>query len=391
MQRCSSTLIAAATALLAYNAHAESAITLYGTVDGGFQFLSKDRFGKRQTVFQDSPAASNRFGARGEYAVIEDMQLTFNVEGRYFLNGNGPGAQYASNSNVVSRLFDRGANIGLNTKIGQFRLGLINNPVTGAHVAGDIRPAINSGGGVFAWYRNRQINSTCQDGYCDFTFLQRALSYKSPALAGLTASGFYVSGSGNRDANTTGSDNNGGYGLALNFTAAPFSGNLGVQQMMDQSGVKIGQVALLNAGYTSGPWAMRAGTTQFKQFAGGVLYRLSSTTNVAAPATTPTRDQTNRQDNVGVSFKPNEATTLYAAAYRYTRKGDAAQKIDLVSLGLDYALGKRATSYVIVSGVKNGSAANQSAGFYALTTAAGASNTAISIGVRANFDIGFKL
>jgi len=42
------------------------------------------------------------------------------------------------------------------------------------------------------------------------------------------------------------------------------------------------------------------------------------------------------------------------------------------------------------SSAKNGSAANQSAGFYAATTPAGASNHALTIGLRAAFDVNLQ-
>jgi hypothetical protein len=146
------------------------------TLDAGFQSLSKDRFGAGQTTFLDSPATRNRFGLRGEVDLAPELQATVQLEGRCFLNGNGPPAQYAASSNVVSLLFDRNANIGLNGPYDEFRFSFINNPVVGAQVAGGIRPAPNSGSGIFAWFRNRAIDSSCVDGTCDFTLLHHAVS-----------------------------------------------------------------------------------------------------------------------------------------------------------------------------------------------------------------------
>lgn len=371
-------------------AQAENSITLYGLADVGIQHLTEDRFGAGQTGFQDSPSASNRVGLRGAMSLPRNWTATFNLESRYFLDGNGPSNQYSSNGNVTSRLFDRAANVGLDGPWGSFRAGLINNPVTFAHVAGDIRGPANSGGGIFGWYRNRSIDSTCVDGSCDFTFLRRAVSWRSPQWNGLTGSAFYVFGSGNASATATSSRNNGGFGLAANYAAGPFGANVAAQQMDDQNGRKVGQVTLLNGTWTAGPWVFKAGTTEFRQYAGGVLYRLNSAVNPAPFGTVPSVDQANRLHNVGVGYRWGQDWWLTAAAYQYRRKGDATHAIDLYTLGAEYAINKHLTAYTIASHVKNGSAANQSAGFYALTTTPGASNSALTVGLRATFDLGWK-
>lgn len=372
-------------------AHADNTLTLYGTIDGGIQSLSKDRFGERQTTFQDSPATSNRFGARGAIDLVDGWQATANLEGRYFLNGRGPAAEYQSNGNVVNRLFDRNANIGLSGPWGQFRLGLIDNPVTYAHVQGDIRPAANSGGGIFGWFRNRSWVSSCTDGTCDFTYLQHALSWRSPAVSGFTGSAFYVIGSGNRDANTTSGDNNSGYGLAVNYAADGITANAGAQEMKDQTGVKIGRAVVLNGGYTVGPFAARLSTAEFRQYAGGFVYPINSgIVTTAKPSAVASVDQTNRLHSLGVAYQPSPAWRFTAAQYAYRRKDDGTNKIDLTTLSADYTFNRYAAAYAIVSNARNGSNADQSAGYYSLITAKGSNNSAVTIGLRASFDAMFK-
>lgn len=381
---------AALVLLGAAGAQAAGSFTPYLTLDAGFQSLSKDRFDASQTTFQDSPANSNRFGLRGAVDIAPSWQATVQLEGRYFLNGNGPPAQYAANSNVVSRLFDRNANIGLNGPFGDFRFGFINNPVVGAHVAGDIRPAANSGGGIFAWFRNRPIDSSCVDGTCDFTFLQHAVSWKSPTVAGFGGTAHYVLGTGNRDANTTGDQNNGGWGLSANYTTSPFAANLGVQEINDQTGVRIGRVTLANGTWSRGIFSVKLGTTEFRQFKGGVLYTQSSATNTAAPKTIPSVDQTNRLHNVGASVQLTPQWKFSVASYAYRRSSDSTNKIDLSTLAADYAFNHWVAAYAIVSAARNGSAASQSAGYYSLSTVNGASNRAFTVGLRSAFEGTFR-
>lgn len=373
-------------------AHADHTLALYGTIDGGIQSLSKDRFGKRQTTFQDSPATSNRFGLRTAIDLADGWQATAILEGRYFLNGRGPAAEYQSNGNVVSRLFDRNANIGVAGPWGQFRLGLIDNPVTYAHVQGDIRPAANSGGGIFGWFRNRSWVSSCTDGTCDFTYLQHALSWRSPALSGFTGSAFYVIGSGNRDASTTGNDNNGGFGLALSYTADGVTANAGVQEMKDQTGVKIGRALVLNGGYTFGAVTARVSTAEFRQYAGGFVYPINGgVVTTPKPSAVASVDQTNRLHSLGVAYQLSAAWRFTGAQYAYRRNEDGTNKIDLTTLTADYSFNRYATAYALVSSARNGSNADQSAGYYSLTTAKGSSNTAVTIGLRASFDAMFKV
>ena len=367
---------------------APNTVTVYGLVDAGIQHLSKTPSGQAQTGFQDSPSQSNRLGLRGSFALLQQWVATFNLEARYFLDGGGPPAQYSSNGNVTSRLFDRQANAGLDGPLGSFKLGLVSNPVVAAHTAGDIRPAWNSGGGIYAWYRNRQIDSTCVDGLCDFTFLRRTLVYRSPAWKGVTASAFYIFTSGNTSSSSS-SNNNSGYGGALGYTVGPFSANIAGQQMDDQNGKRIGTVTLLNGTYTWGPWVFKAGTTKFEQHAGGVLYRINSAVNPAPFGTIPSVEQTNRLDNLGLGYAIGKDWWLTAGAYRYRRKGDATQDIDLYTLGADYVVNRWLTAYVMASEARNGSNANQSAGYYSLTTVPGARNSALTVGLRATFGLDF--
>lgn len=383
-------LMAAAVFSTVGAAQAGGTINPYFTVDGGIQSLSKDRFGERQTVFQDSPSASNRFGVRGAIDIREGWQATAQLEGRYFLNGNSAGPAYGSNGNVTPRLFDRGANIGLNGPFGEFRLGFINNPLVAAHVAGDIRPAANSGSGIFGWFRNRQIASSCVEGTCDFTYLQHALAWKSPSLGGFSGTAHYVFGRGNRDAETTGDHNHGGWGLSLGYKGGPFGANAGVQEMKDQAGVRIGRVALLNGNWTVGDFTFKAGATEFRQFEGGQLTPLNTAVTPGPSRLIPSVEQTNRLYSLGVGYQWSPQWRFTLAGYSYRRQGDAAQKVELATVSADYAFNRWVTAYAIVSAARNGSAANQSAGFYALTTTPGASNHALTIGLRASFDAMFN-
>jgi predicted porin len=374
----------------AVGAHAEGSVTPYITIDAGIQALSKDKTGNSQTTFQDSPATSNRLGVKGEVDIAPSWKATTQLEGRYYLNGNGAPAQYTSTGNAVPRLFDRGANVGLDGPIGNFKLGLINNPVVGAHVDGDIRPAANSGGGIFAWFRNRPIDSSCIDGTCDFTFLQHAVSWQSKKIGDFSGTAHYVLGTGNRDAATTGSENNGGWGLTGKYDLKPFAANLGFQEMKDQKGYTVGRVNVLNGIWTEGKFTAKVGTTQFHQIAGGTLYNLNSSIGVVTPTTTTSVDQTNRLNNFGLSMQVTPEWKLSIANYAYKRQGDSSQNIDMNTIAADYQFNKWATAYGIFTSVKNGSAANQSAGYYSLSTVNGASNHAITIGIRSSFDGVFK-
>lgn len=382
--------LAVLTIFSALGACAEGSVTPYLTIDAGVQSLSKDKTGNGQTTFQDSPATSNRLGVKGEVDIAPSWQATAQLEGRYYLNGNGATAQYTSTGNAVPRLFDRGANVGLNGPIGNFRLGLINNPVVGAHVDGDIRPAANSGGGIFAWFRNRSTDSSCIDGTCDFTFLQHALSWQAPKFGDFSGTAHYVLGSGNKNAAITGSENNGGWGLTGKYDLKPFAANLGYQEMKDQNGYTIGRVNLLNGIWTEGKFTAKVGSTLFQQVAGGTLYNLNTAIGTVSPTTTTSVDQTNRLNSVGVSMQVTPQWKLSIANYAYRRQGDSSQNIDMNTIATDYQFNKWVTAYGIFSMVKNGSAANQSAGFFSLTTVNGASNHAITVGIRSSFDGVFK-
>ena len=158
----------AALFLTAGIAQAQSSVTLYGTLDGSVQYISKANGTDNVTAFADSAVAASIWGLRGNEDLGGGMKATFNFEGDVLIN-NGQ-----SNS---AGIFRRAANVGIGSnQFGQLDLGLKMNPL---FVAGQNALPMNS--------NSVGLNTAIAMGFGSSFFIKNAVTYTTPEYAGWKA------------------------------------------------------------------------------------------------------------------------------------------------------------------------------------------------------------
>jgi predicted porin len=104
-------------------AHAQSSVTLYGTIDSFIGNQSSTVGGKHvsQTMVGNNGESTSRFGLQGKEDIGGGYRINFTLENGFDL---GTGQQQNS-----FRLFDRQAWVGLSGGFGEFRVGRQNTPL----------------------------------------------------------------------------------------------------------------------------------------------------------------------------------------------------------------------------------------------------------------------
>src|SRR4051812_11868678 len=98
-------------------AHAQTSVTLYGSVDGGIRNKSNmNAAGDSQFAFGSGVYYSNRWGVKGTEDLGGGLNGHFTLEGGY---NTGTGAQ-----NTAGFLFDRSSFVGVGGSWGSLDLGL---------------------------------------------------------------------------------------------------------------------------------------------------------------------------------------------------------------------------------------------------------------------------
>jgi predicted porin len=111
---------AAALACTASLACAESSVTLYGNIDEYGNYM-KSSSGAKQLALEDGAWLRSRWGLRGNEDIGGGYAVTFRLEGG-FSTDNGTSA-------TTGILFDRQSWVGLDTQVGEFRVGRQNGPI----------------------------------------------------------------------------------------------------------------------------------------------------------------------------------------------------------------------------------------------------------------------
>jgi predicted porin len=328
-------------------AHAQSSVTLYGTIDTAVTFIHNANIaGQNQWSVgnaSNGDLSGTRWGLKGTEDLGGGLKAIFQLE-----NGFNPSTGQLGQG---SRLFGRQAFVGLSgNQYGTFTLGRQYDPLV------DMVQGItddNYFGSAFA-------TAGDVDNYDNSSRTNDAIKYVSPVFAGFQVEGMYAFGG---VAGSTGSGqtwsvaaayNNGpisvagGYFVADNASvdglrASTSSGsgwsstsdgtfdgsfiNLGLQSARS---INIGRIA---AQYVAGPFTFGAGYSNSQYKADGESVFAST-----------------EKFNTGQGFLNYQATPalLLGVGYSYTKSsGDTDATYHQVSLGADYNLSKRTDVYLI--------------------------------------------
>ncbi len=190
------TIIAACTlSACSAMAQAQSSVTLYGDVDQYLGYI-RSSSGKSITGLNDGAILRSRLGLRGTEDLGGGLEAKFNLE-------QGINADSGSQADGA-RLFDRQAWVGINTPVGEFRLGRQNT-------------AIFFIGGAID-YTDRTTFGSIINTFGVPSRYDNDISYKSPRMAGLQLDLHYALP---ENGGAT-SGNKGIYQLGLDYQYAPF-------------------------------------------------------------------------------------------------------------------------------------------------------------------------
>jgi len=342
MKRTTFSIISLAALTSAGVAHAQSSVTLYGTIDTSLTYVHNAQGDKNLWALGNSSAGNlsgTRWGLKGTEDLGAGLKAIFQLE-----NGFDPSTGKLGQG---SRLFGRQAYVGLTSdSLGSVTLGRQYDPLI------DLVQGItedNYFGSAFA-------TAGDVDNYDNSFRVNNAVKYTSPVWSGLQFEAMYSFGG---IAGSTGSEqsysaaaayNNGPIALAAGYfyaanspaSAGPRSPTAGWNSTSD--GTFDGPI---NSGYQTAHSlgiARVAGQYTLGQFTLGAAYSNSQYRRDSASVFA-----SNEKYNTGQGFVNYQATKalLVGLGYSYTKSsGDTSATYHQVSLGADYSLSKRTDVYV---------------------------------------------
>ncbi|QGZ63909.1 porin [Paraburkholderia acidisoli] len=340
MKRLALTSFSLAALGVAGAAHAQTSVTLYGTIDTSITYVNHASGGSNLWTLGNSSygnLSGSRWGVKGAEDLGGGLKAIFQLENG-FNPSNGALAQ-------GGRLFGRQAYVGLTAEqYGSLTLGRQYDPLI------DLVQGItadNYFGSVFA-------TAGDVDNYDNSFRVNNAVKYTTSNWNGLQASAMYSFGG---IAGSTGSEQS--YSAAVAYTSGPFalaggyfyaanSQALGALRTDGWASTSDGTFdGPVNSGYASAhslSIARAAAQYQLGQFTFGLGY---SNAQYAPDASSVFRDT--QRYNTGQGFMNYQLSPalLLGLGYSYTHaNGDTSANYHQVSIGADYNLSKRTDLYM---------------------------------------------
>ncbi|MDB5787921.1 porin [Caballeronia mineralivorans] len=367
--------------LAASVSHAQSSVTLFGTLDDGITYTN-NQGGAHNIQMSNGGRGSSRWGFRGVEDLGGGMTTTFVLEGGFDPNtgkmGNG------------SREFGRQAYVGLDSHFGSVRLGrqydVVSDSLIGLTSAAKF-------GGVMTAHAGDVDNV-----WGDYSF-SNTVKYVSPNFRGLQGSAMLTLGG------VAGDFSKGrGEGANLTYTTPSFKVALAALKLnnpatslYDATATPVANTTFTNpitnpiySGYVSARTYQVLGAGANYVFGGlsvGTVYTNTQYQDVIKTSSTPFSG-TARFNNVDANFSYRFTPSILAgAAYDYTR-GESAN-YSQVNIGTEYDLSKRTLFYAI--GAWQHASGTDSTGHAAVAALAfispsGTSNQlALRVGIRHSF------
>jgi predicted porin len=329
-------------------AHAQSSVTLYGTIDTSITYVNNANGNKSLWAVGNSSGgdlSGTRWGLKGQEDLGGGLKAIFQLE-----NGFNPSTGQLGQG---SRLFGRQAFVGLTAdQYGTFTLGRQYDPLVDMvqGITGD-----NYFGSSFATVGD-------VDNYDNSSRTSNAIKYVSPVYSGLQVEGMYAFGgvAGQTGSGQTwsaaASYNNGPISLAAGYFVADNSSAItnGLRASTTSgagwAGTSDGTFdgSLINLGYQSAKSiniARVAGQYVTGPFTFGLAYSNSQYKADGASVFASTEKY-----NTGQGFLNYQATPalLLGVGYSYTKSsGDTGATYHQASLGVDYSLSKRTDVYLV--------------------------------------------
>ncbi|MGA7817974.1 porin [Caballeronia sp.] len=370
--------LAAAVTLTALTgvAHAQSSVTLYGSVDSGLLY-------QNTSAASYSPLAKNtgsvfRMKDGGIYSSFLGFLGTEDLGGGWQSNFKLQGAFDSTNGKFglsgtagAAAQFNQAADVGLSGPYGSLTLGRQIIPMTYAMAYTDVRQgdyfgsiftalvSMNAAAGWPGTSTNAQLGAVFDDN---------AIVYVSPKFGGVTASLEYAPG-----------------GVAGSLQGATRESAV---LQYDNYGLKLAAVYYNGHDTNPTPTSVPTGLDNNRFVYAGALYSINgfSVSGSFSNGRNPAHSSVTNFDMIsgGVGYQFNPAFDVTSAVYYLKDENHSANHSTEFILGANYSLSKSTTLYAQVGYVDNNGTMNQSIE-YGQPTAPGVDTTAAMVGIRKRF------
>jgi predicted porin len=342
---------------LSMGAHAQSSVTLYGTVDAGLVYTNN-----QQTTLADGSThghanyqlaggnlVPSRWGLMGTEDIGGGTTVNFTLENSFLI---GSGTMLQTNT-----LFNRNAWVG------------VNNPTYGALTFGRQYDPFSDYMGAYAssnsWATLYGSHFGDVDNLNEAFNFNNSIKYISPSFGGLTVGGLFSLGgvAGNFSQNK-------GWALAANYAQGPLSLSAGYlelnQPLQAALGGTSGYIGDFSCANADASYCLLQDASKVRIFGAGGSYSFGKA-NVAVTYTHTRLLQSQyfasaaRAGGADVSFDIAELNTTYAVApdlqlglaYIFNEikpSGSESTRVHQVNLGAVYSLSKRTAVYAVAIG-----------------------------------------
>ncbi|WP_175995313.1 porin [Burkholderia vietnamiensis] len=386
MKQATFPILTIASLMVAGTAHAQTSVTLYGTIDTSLTYVNHADGSKNLWALGNSSAGNlsgSRWGLKGSEDLGGGLSAIFQLENGFNPSTGGLGQG--------SRMFGRQAYVGVaSNQYGSLTLGRQYDPLIDL-----VQPitADNYFGSAFA-------TAGDVDNYDNSFRVDNAIKYTSPVFAGLQFAAMYSLGG---VAGSTGSKQS--YSAGVSYTNGPLSlaggyfyaanANPSAGTRTKWSSTSDGTFdGAINTGYQSAHSigiARVAGQYMFGAFTVGAGYSNSQYRRDGASVFTKNEHYNTAQGFLNYQASP---ALLVGVGYSFTKSGgDTAANYHQASLGADYNLSKRTDVYMTAAyqhasgttadGAGGSMAAEASIGSYGYNGTK--SQTMVNLGLRHRF------
>jgi predicted porin len=374
---------AAAVAIFATAAHAQSSVTLYGALDSGllYQSTSAATFLPHAPnlghVFQvkDGGVYSSNFGLRGSEDIGGGYRINFKLQGAFYTTNGKFGLADTPATNAI---FSQFATVGVSGPFGTFDAGRQIVPMIYAMAETDVRSAQYFGSILTAWLGMGQAAGwpgTSTNGPIGAFYDSNALVYNSPKFYGASLALEYAPGG----------------------VAGQFQGGTRESAVLKYSNYGLNLAAVYYNGHDTNPFPLTypaapatpaTGLDNNRFYYFGAMYTIGGFSLSASyglgknPANTSAANFEMVSAGLGYQFSPFFRIT---SGYYYVKdRNNSANHSSELALGAEYNLSVRTRAYAQVGYVANKGTMNQTL-IYGSPVAPGRSTTAAMIGIRHSF------
>ncbi|WP_321822643.1 MULTISPECIES: porin [unclassified Burkholderia] len=316
--------------------YAQSSVTLYGTIDNGFNFTS-NAGGHKGYSMVSGDAAPSMWGLRGVEDLGGGLTTVFQLENGFDIN--------SGNSLYGGRLFGRQAYIGLNSNdFGNFTLGRQYDPMI------DMWSGFTTAGSTIGDFAAHIFDNDNADYSYRFN---NSIKYVSPTLRGFQAELAYAF------SNSTGFTENRAYSAGATYSTGPISAAIAYSRQTNGGTTNTGAVETGAAFVAATQQNIGAGVKWTFQDSSNIALAYSHTT-FGNPrgglyiSDVGTQNWTSwKFDNIEINAQYFLTPAFWiAGSYTFTHaklntdSGGSSPNWQQVALAIDYDLSKRTSVYV---------------------------------------------